>query len=99
MVHAHGNDIAVGIPFQIQCQVILKTSKAKLSATDELSIDTVFGMFKNTDKLNRHELVFLRRVEPEMFSIPADAAGCETIAAAIFRAKRPFDAPVVRHIQ
>src|ERR1039458_5430613 len=96
MIHAHGDDVVVGIPFQIRRQVILKTGKTERPSADELAVDPDFGMVINAVELNRDEFIFLRRVEPEMFAIPADAAGRVATAAAIFRAERPFAAPIVR---
>jgi hypothetical protein len=38
-------------------------------------------------------------VELEIFAIPTDAPGREPVAAGIFRAERPFTAPIMRDIQ
>ena len=97
MIHAHGDDV-VRIPFQIRRQIVFKTNKAKRSRPHKLAVDPNFGMVINAIEFNRHKLVFLRRVDLEMFSIPADAAGHEAIAAAEFRAERTLDAPIMRHI-
>src|ERR1035437_3096431 len=98
MVHAHGDDIVSGIPFQIRRQVVLKAGKSKRTRADELAVDPDLGMVINAVDLNRDELLFLPRVEPKMFAIPADAAGRVAVAAAVFGAERSFAAPIVRHI-
>jgi hypothetical protein len=87
MIHAHGDDV-VRIPFQIRRQIVFKTDETEWPRADELAVDPNLGVVIDPVEFNRDQLVFLRRVEPKMFAIPANPAGYEAVAAAIVRAER-----------
>ena len=97
MIHAHGDDV-VRMPVQIRRQLVFKSDVTVWPLANKLAVDPDFAMVIHAVEFNRHQFVFQYRVELEVFAIPADAAGHEAIAAAIFRVQRAFNAPIVRQV-
>ena len=96
MIYAHGHDIVRPRAFHIRGEVTGEAGEAKGPGADELAVDPDLRVVIHAVEFDGHVPAGLRRIKLEVFAIPGDAAGGEAVAAAVLRAERPLDAPIVR---
>ena len=88
MIHAHRQHIFIGVEFQMGRQIALETRISIRPSADRMPVDPDFRVVVHAVELNRHDFVFVCRIQAEMFAIAGDSSGSIAVAAAPLGAKR-----------